>query len=159
MKRAEVAKLARELLNQHGFGHVPFEFDRGTKRIGACHFKRDSECKRYVSSISFSHHWAGLLDEKDIRDTILHELAHAIAGFEAGHGPRWKAAARRIGANPTRTHDGIPNHLQAKVHNYVAICENNSEHKVYFDKMGKNWRLGRYRCGKCKGQLHVHALR
>ena len=33
-------------------------------------------------------------------DTILHEIAHAIAGVEAGHGPAWKAVAQRLGATP-----------------------------------------------------------
>ena len=33
-------------------------------------------------------------------DTILHEIAHAIAGANAGHGPVWKAVAKRIGAAP-----------------------------------------------------------
>jgi hypothetical protein len=30
-------------------------------------------------------------------ETVAHELAHAVAGHEAGHGPEWKAAARRLG--------------------------------------------------------------
>lgn len=35
------------------------------------------------------------------RQTILHEIAHAIAGPDAKHGPRWKAVARSIGVkNP-----------------------------------------------------------
>ncbi len=37
---------------------------------------------------------------EQVRDTVLHEIAHAIAGPEAGHGPLWKATARRIGATP-----------------------------------------------------------
>ena len=38
--------------------------------------------------------------EAEIRDTILHEIAHALAGPEARHGARWKAIARRIDATP-----------------------------------------------------------
>ena len=33
-------------------------------------------------------------------DNLLHEIAHAIVGREAGHGPLWKVTARRIGATP-----------------------------------------------------------
>src|SRR3546814_17900148 len=29
--------------------------------------------------------------------TTIHELAHVIAGFEAGHGPAWKEACRKLG--------------------------------------------------------------
>lgn len=38
---------------------------------------------------------------KGIRDTILHEIATVIAGPEAGHGPKWKAVCRRVGARST----------------------------------------------------------
>ena len=38
--------------------------------------------------------------EEQLLDTVLHEIAHAIAGHEAGHGLLWKATARRIGATP-----------------------------------------------------------
>ena len=48
--------------------------------------------------ISRTHALEG--SEEQIRDTVLHEIAHAIAGHEAGHGPLWKATARRIGATP-----------------------------------------------------------
>src|SRR5262249_31162680 len=37
-----------------------------------------------------------------IRDTLLHEIAHALAGRDAGHGPLWKAMCRRAGAKPER---------------------------------------------------------
>jgi predicted SprT family Zn-dependent metalloprotease len=43
-----------------------------------------------------------LLPEDEIRDVILHEIAHALAGHKAGHGPVWKAAARKVGAKPSR---------------------------------------------------------
>lgn len=33
-------------------------------------------------------------------DTIKHEIAHVLAGSEAGHGVRWKHFARIVGCNP-----------------------------------------------------------
>jgi predicted SprT family Zn-dependent metalloprotease len=42
---------------------------------------------------------------KQVRDTVLHEVAHAIAGNRAGHGPEWKEVAKRIGCSATRCHD------------------------------------------------------
>ncbi len=43
-----------------------------------------------------------LLEEKDptlVASTFLHEVAHLIAGIKGGdvHGPRWRAACRRLG--------------------------------------------------------------
>ena len=37
---------------------------------------------------------------RQVTDTILHEIAHALAGPGAGHGPAWKATASRLGATP-----------------------------------------------------------
>jgi len=35
-------------------------------------------------------------------ETLAHELAHAVAGYKAAHGPEWKAAARRLGLRRPR---------------------------------------------------------
>ena len=37
----------------------------------------------------------------EVRDTILHEIAHALCPKD-GHGPRWRATCRRLGAKPVR---------------------------------------------------------
>ena len=42
-----------------------------------------------------------------IHNTILHEIAHAIAGFSAGHGEKWKEVAIKIGlSDPQKFHRG-----------------------------------------------------
>jgi hypothetical protein len=35
-------------------------------------------------------------------NTVTHEVAHALAGFEAGHGPRWQEIHRELGGNGER---------------------------------------------------------
>lgn len=35
------------------------------------------------------------------KDTIMHEIAHAKAGYIAGHGLYWKLMAMKLGANPS----------------------------------------------------------
>ena len=86
------AAMARSLMDEHGLGAWTFAFLEAERRLGDCHF-RDR-----VIRIGRAH----ALDASDaeIRDTILHEIAHALAGPEARHGPEWKATARRIGATP-----------------------------------------------------------
>lgn len=37
---------------------------------------------------------------REIKDTILHELAHVLAGLKAGHGEKWERVAKTIGASP-----------------------------------------------------------
>ena len=87
-----VAGMARRLMDEHGLTGWTLAFGEARKRLGACHFRH------HVIWISRTHALDG--SEEQIRDTVLHEIAHAIAGPEAGHGPLWKAIARRIGATP-----------------------------------------------------------
>ena len=87
-----VAGMARRLMDAHGLIGWTLAFVEAKSRLGDCHFKDR------VIRISRSH---ALEDsEAQFRDTVLHEIAHAIAGREAGHEPLWKATARRIGATP-----------------------------------------------------------
>ncbi len=87
-----VAEMARGLMDEHGLADWTLAFVESGRRLGDCNF-RDR-----VIRIGRAH----ALDdgEEQTRDTVLHEIAHAIAGPEAGHGPLWKAIARRIGATP-----------------------------------------------------------
>ena len=89
--------MARDLMDDHGLALWSFAFDNAKRRCGACF-----NSKR---KITLSRHYVSLNDEWDVRDTVLHEIAHAIAGYKAGHGPEWKAVARRIGATPNRCAD------------------------------------------------------
>jgi hypothetical protein len=87
------AKLARSLMDRHGLADWTFAWDRARRRFGSCSVAR----KR----ITLSLHLARLNDEPEVRDTILHEIAHALAPGD-GHGQRWKAACARVGAKPER---------------------------------------------------------
>jgi len=72
-----------------------FVFNRRKRALGICNYT----AKRIELSAAFV---AGN-DEAAVRDTILHEIAHALAGREAGHGPPWVTICCRLGAKPTRT--------------------------------------------------------
>ena len=89
---ANIAAMARGLMDEHGLGEWTFAFLEAERRLGDCHFQDR------VIRIGRAH--ALDASEAEIRDTVLHEIAHALAGPEARHGPQWKATARRIGATP-----------------------------------------------------------
>jgi hypothetical protein len=72
-----------------------FRFSHGIKQLGACRF---SSAKS--GQISLSKHHAITGDWAEITDTILHEIAHALAGPRQGHKALWKAHCLRIGAKP-----------------------------------------------------------
>lgn len=86
--------LARALMDEHGLAGWRLELDRAKRRAGVCrHAER---------TIGLSAPLTALHDEPEVRDTILHEIAHALAGPRAGHGREWAALARHIGCSGTR---------------------------------------------------------
>jgi predicted SprT family Zn-dependent metalloprotease len=95
MKLEDAEKMARHLMQVH---RVPrgwsFAFDRSKVRFGKCDFSR--------KQISLSRHLVLLNPEEEVRDTILHEIAHALAPRGSGHGPAWRALAISIGCNGQR---------------------------------------------------------
>lgn len=88
----EVAARARELMDEHGLHEWSFRFSAAESRLG--------ECRERERLIRLSRRHAVNDDPRAVTDTILHEIAHALAGVKARHGPAWKAVARRIGATP-----------------------------------------------------------
>lgn len=106
--------LAHQLMKEHELpAEWKFAFDNATRRMGLCNFT--------TRTISVSRHYAQHADEAHVRDTVLHELAHAFTP-RAGHGPRWKAMARKLGTppkacadNPFATSEGEVSKLLAAV--------------------------------------------
>jgi len=67
--------------------------------------RRFGLCNHNERTISLSWHLVGMNDEDSVRDTILHEVAHALAGPGAGHSQRWKMMARQLGCSARRCYD------------------------------------------------------
>jgi SprT protein len=91
----DAESLAKQLMKLH---RVPrgwsFVFDRSKVRFGKCDYRR--------KQISLSKYLVELNSVDEVRDTILHEIAHALAPRGAGHGPAWKRLALSIGCNGQR---------------------------------------------------------
>jgi predicted SprT family Zn-dependent metalloprotease len=98
----EVAQaLALSLMAQHGlrdnvnFGtpkYWHFKFNHRRRHIGLCSYRE--------RTIYLSKPLVLVNSEEDVKDTILHEIAHVKAGGLAGHGRMWKLEAMAIGARP-----------------------------------------------------------
>lgn len=94
MDTRDAHDLARALLAQHGLTSWSVEWDSAKTRAGVCRFPEQT--------IGLSAPLTRLHDEAEVRDTILHEIAHALAGPQAKHGPRWRQVARSIGCSGRR---------------------------------------------------------
>lgn len=102
----EATLLARTLMNEHGLGHVPLEQSNAKRQAGATTFAvrkvNGLVVSTTVKNIELSRSIVELNDKALVEDTIRHEIAHALAGFEAGHSYEWKRVAQQVGANPER---------------------------------------------------------
>lgn len=96
MKLEEAQKLAIELMDEHGLidKRWYFQFDNAVRRFGCC--------KHRLKQITLSKKLVALNDEAQVKDTILHEIAHALVGAGHGHDSVWKAKALEIGCNGER---------------------------------------------------------
>ena len=97
METYQAENLARQLMREHGLEGWGFQFTNAKKILGQCNYTH--------SVIKLSAPLARLNSDAVVLDTIKHEIAHAIAGKRAGHGPQWKTVCVRIGAQPTRCAD------------------------------------------------------
>jgi predicted SprT family Zn-dependent metalloprotease len=89
----EARHLATTLLRQHELHDWTFRFDHARRRFGSCQPTR--------RLITLSRALTLLNGINQVRDTILHEIAHALTPGD-NHGAKWRAMCRRIGAKPER---------------------------------------------------------
>lgn len=59
-------------------------------------------CRYKTREISLSLPITKACDAEEFRETVLHEIAHALAGHGAGHGPEWLKTYRALGGKGGR---------------------------------------------------------
>lgn len=99
IRRKQVRDLTFKLLTEHGLTSWKVRFsNRMTRALG--------QCAHYSKTISYQQRYIEQNDWAEIENTIRHEVAHAIAGANAGHGAAWQRVAIQLGANPRSTSTG-----------------------------------------------------
>ncbi len=107
-----IKRLALKFMTKHNLHDWSFEFDNGSTRAGCCKYGK--------KLITLSHEYARYTSIKDIKNTILHEIAHALVGAKHHHDAVWKAKAIEIGCSGERCHD-----IQFTPPRYLVKCKNN----------------------------------
>ncbi|MCU0706023.1 MAG: SprT-like domain-containing protein [Fimbriiglobus sp.] len=92
-----LSEAAAALFAEHRLAGWTFGLAGSKRRLGVCKYRR----KR----IEISEFYATHNPDAAVLDTLLHEIAHALAGPAAKHGPVWQAVAVRIGATPRACDD------------------------------------------------------
>ena len=89
--------LANMLITKHLTPDWSFKWNNRVNSLGVCKYKHSGG-----GAIELSRKWTAASPKDEVRDTILHEIAHALAGRLAGHGYHWQQACLAIGALPER---------------------------------------------------------
>lgn len=105
-----IENLAKSMMKDHGLNDWRFEFDRSKSRLGCCKYSE--------KVISLSKFLSPLREERFIKDTILHEIAHALVGPKHGHNDIWRRKAISIGCLGNRCSSDIQ--IEGK---YKSVCK------------------------------------
>ncbi len=132
--------LANELMTLHNVRALGYTFKWHNRKhaAGTCSYSRKTI---YLSKILT--HYA---TDAEVKDTILHEIAHALTEGH-GHDHVWVAKAKEIGCDGRRCYndESKPNLVEAQKHisKYKAVCING--HESFANRMPKHRRS----CGTC----------
>ncbi len=133
--------LAQQLLTQHGLTEKGWrvQLDRAKRRCGQCRYRSR------VISLSEFHVKNNSIEE--VRDTILHEIAHALVGPGHHHNHVWQAMCVRIGAKPRRL---AGENVVSVKGRWTAQCLN-CQRSYYRHRRPQQ--LTGYRCCACKQDI------
>jgi predicted SprT family Zn-dependent metalloprotease len=145
MLLSDAKTLAVNLMRTHNLiqnGWV-FKFDNAKRRFGCCNYR--------TKTISLSKHLVEINEIGRVRNTILHEIAHALVGRGHGHDDVWKRKAIEIGCDGNRCYS-VENTNIVKG-SFVAICPKcNGEHHRHRRPKKKS------SCGLCSNTYDVERL-
>ena len=135
-----VKMLADKLLDEHGLIEKGwrFSFDRAKRRAGSCKFSK----KEITIAKAYAEQQEGI----EIRNTILHEIAHALVGSQHGHSQIWRKKAKEIGCDASRCH-----HIVFSKPKYVLTCYNRC-FEVSRYRVNQSFMQSKI-CSKCNSNL------
>ncbi len=91
--------MGARLLAEHELAQWRLVFDNARTRFGVCRPRR--------REIGLSRRLTQVSSAEEVRNTVLHEIAHAVVGSHHGHDAVWRAKAIEIGCDGKRT-DAVP---------------------------------------------------
>ena len=150
MNVSHAQDLAEQLIAKHL--HHPthpwkFRWNKRKRSAGLCSYGR--------RTIELSIVLTSYASEEEVRDTILHEIAH---GLTPGHHHDyvWQAKAKEIGADGKRCYSEETKPEMALAHKeiskYKAVCKNGHEH--YKNKMSRR----NHSCGQCSRTFNPNEI-
>lgn len=113
IKAAQIVKynLHKTGLKRNGWG---FNYDNSVVRFGLCN--------PLINTIFLSRYLVHLNNEMEVKDTIYHELAHAIVGCEEDHNEKWKKKTIELGGSGEVCYSSKVMVPPNKFYTYCKVC-------------------------------------
>lgn len=140
---------AKELFIEHNLTEWSFDYDGAVQRLGQCIWiKKNVKMKK----ITMSRKMSEMRTDKEVMNTLLHEIAHAIDYEQRGtsdHSDIWRKIALSIGCDGNRC-STIDNEVMTKSYKWLAVCK---EHGTIggWSRKPKNNKI----CNKCKERIDI----
>lgn len=177
----ELKTININIINNPEIGEIDIKFSkRNSKRYGCCKQEKPDKNSLYIEQRGHKrikkyykfkkHHieiskWVMELNDKIIKDTIMHEIIHCFPGC-SNHGAEFKKYANRINQNlgynvsrlGNKEEDYKKSNLQYNekiVYKYKIICKKCGQ-TFFRQRFNKNL-IKHYRC-KCGGKLEVEKI-
>ncbi|MCK9370320.1 SprT-like domain-containing protein [Candidatus Dojkabacteria bacterium] len=132
--------LAQELFEIYGLSDWSFRYGMAVNLFG--------NCNRATKTITMSKLLIDINSDEVNTDTLLHEIAHALAPRFSHHGKDWQEIAQCIGASPTRC-------TNSDVKTPKALYTVNCKHCNYTYQANRKTRIS---CGKCSPRFNKKYL-
>lgn len=141
----EYEAVAKDLMYAHGLSNWRFGWNDRKASFGRCIYN--------VRTIELSNALTPLRPFKEVVNTILHEIAHALAGAGHHHDYVWRSKFIEIGGDG-RTRSSMANVDIQKIegNNWVATCVNGHVHVKFRQPTSI------VSCGKCSRKFDRNNL-
>lgn len=115
MELNKAQELAKILMSKHDLTSKGwrFEFDTAKRRFGCCNHR--------YKKITLSRALVQVNSEARVKNTILHEIAHALVGGGHGHDAVWRRKALEIGCDGKRCYTSENTVIPES--KYIAVCK------------------------------------
>lgn len=138
-------KYQKEMMKKHKLDDWKFKWDKRSKTCGG-------QCNYDDKTIEVTLKYALKCSEEEYKNTLLHEIAHALVGKGHGHNDVWKKKAISIGCTGETCHTVSFTEYKYKV---ICKCADRVEGYHRMCKSVKDIMSNKVSCTKCKSVLKI----
>ena len=143
--KERVNEFFNQQMNIHNITGWSLEFNKSRSNGGHCDYIRK---KIFISNFLLDN---PIISDEDVKDVILHEIAHILAGFTEKHSEIWKNIALKIGCSGNVT---CKNFTNKNHYNYIINCHKGC--KNYYVRLNNKYRIKLNYCRKHKQVLKIY---